>query len=63
MTIVNRERYSCSARRERGTCDNPAGIAADELETRVMDGLRQILLGREDLFEEFARAFSEELHG
>ena len=51
MTIVNRERYSCSARRERGTCDSPAGIAAAELETRVLDGLREILLGREDLFE------------
>ena len=61
MTIVNRERYSCSARRERGTCDSPAGIAAAELETRVLDGLRQILLGREDLVEEFARAFREEL--
>ena len=32
MTIVNRERYSCSAKRERGTCDSPAGISAVALE-------------------------------
>lgn len=30
MTIVNRERYSCSAKRERGTCSNPVGIRATE---------------------------------
>lgn len=61
MTIVNRERYSCSARRERGTCDSPAGIRAADLEARVLDGLRLILLGREDLVEEFAKAFKKEL--
>ncbi|MFX3653932.1 MAG: recombinase family protein [Paracoccaceae bacterium] len=61
MTIVNRERYSCSARRERGTCDNPASVGAAELETRVLAGLRSILLGREDLIEEFARAYKTEL--
>ena len=61
MTIVNRERYSCSARRERGTCDSPAGISAAQLEDRVLTGLKKILLGQEDLVEEFARAFEEEL--
>ncbi|MEP1197933.1 recombinase family protein [Tateyamaria sp.] len=61
MTIVNRERYSCSARRERGTCTSPAGIAAAALEERVLDGLRSILLGQETLIDEFARAFRAEL--
>ena len=60
MTIVNRERYSCSAKRERGTCDNPAGIQAQTLEKRVLDGLKQILLGREDFLSAFAAAFSDE---
>lgn len=61
MTIINRERYSCSARRERGTCSSPTSIGAAELEERVLAGLRSILLGRHDLIEEFARAYREEL--
>ncbi|WP_373444401.1 recombinase family protein [Ruegeria atlantica] len=61
MTIVNRERYSCSARRERGTCDSPVGIVASALEERVLGGLRSILLGQEALIEEFAKAFRAEL--
>ena len=60
MTIVNRQRYSCSAKRERGTCDSPAGIQAERLEARVIDGLKNILLGHEDLLEAFASAFFEE---
>ncbi|MCR9074120.1 MAG: recombinase family protein [Alphaproteobacteria bacterium] len=62
MTIVNRERYSCSARRERGTCDSPTSIAAVDLENRVLDGLRSILLGREELIAEFADVFKAELN-
>lgn len=61
MTIVNRERYSCSARRERETCQSPVGIKAVELETRILDGLRSILTNREDLVTEFAAAFRLEL--
>jgi site-specific DNA recombinase len=57
MTIVNRKRYSCSTKREKGTCDNPAGIQAERLEARVIEGLQNILLGRDDLLEEFASAF------
>ncbi len=62
MTIVNRERYSCSARRERGTCDSPAGISAKALEERVLLGLRSILLGQEALIDEFGKAFRAELN-
>jgi site-specific DNA recombinase len=61
MTIVNRERYSCSARRERGTCKNPVGISAVKLETRVLNGLRDLLLSREDMVNEFAIAFRAEV--
>ena len=60
MTIVNRERYSCSAKREKGTCNNPVGIKAIDLETRVIDGLKKILIGRDDFLEAFASAFFEE---
>ena len=61
MTIINRERYSCSAKREKGTCNNPVGIKAVDLETRVIDGLKNILIGREDLLQEFASAFHDEI--
>lgn len=61
MTIVNRERYSCSAKRERGTCSSPAGIQVAELEERVFSGLRTILLDREDMVDEFATAYRAEL--
>ena len=60
MTIVNRQRYSCSAKREKSTCDSPVGIQAERLEARVIDGLKNILLGHEDLLEAFASAFFEE---
>ena len=61
MTIINRERYSCSARRERGTCSCPVSISAVELETRILTALEQILLGRDDLIAEFAASFRAEV--
>ncbi|MBU9700028.1 recombinase family protein [Rhodobacteraceae bacterium HSP-20] len=61
MTIINRERYSCSARRERGTCSCPVSISAAELETRILTALEQILLGRDDLIAEFAASFRAEV--
>ncbi len=61
MTIINRERYSCSAKRERGTCDSPVGIKATELEDRVLIGLKDILLGNEDLVEVFVTEFKAEV--
>lgn len=61
MTIVNRERYYCSAKRERGTCDSSIGITAVELEVRVITGLKDILLGNEDLLETFVDEFKAEI--
>ena len=61
LSNINRERYSCSAKREKGTCNNPVGIKAVDLETRVIDGLKNILIGREDLLQEFASAFHDEI--
>ena len=62
MTIINRERYSCSARRERGTCNSPTSIAAGVLEERVLSGLRDILAGREDLIDAFATTYRAEIN-
>jgi site-specific DNA recombinase len=61
MTIINRERYSCSAKRERGTCDSPVGIKAIELEDRVLIGLKDILLGNKDLVDVFVAEFKAEV--
>ena len=61
MTIINRERYYCSAKRERGTCESNIGIGAAELETRVLDGLRDILLNQDNLIETFVAEFKVEV--
>jgi len=61
MTIVNRECYYCSAKRERGTCDSAVGIKAAELEDRVLTGLKDILLCNENMLETFVEEFKAEL--
>ncbi len=61
MTIIGRERYYCSAKRERGTCDSSVGIKAAEIETRVLTGLKDILAGNEDLIDAFAQEFKAEV--
>ena len=61
MTVARRDRYYCSARREKGTCDASQGIKADDLENRVLDGLRRILVGNEALLEAFTTEFKREL--
>ena len=61
MTISRGDRYYCSARREKSTCDADRGIGAHELEERVLNGLRDILLGNEALIDEFAAEFKREL--
>ncbi len=61
MTISRVHRYYCSARREKGTCNADRGIEATELEQRVLNGLRDILLGNEQLIDEFTVEFKREL--
>ncbi|NDI13535.1 MAG: hypothetical protein EBZ20_09035 [Rhodobacteraceae bacterium] len=61
MTIIGRERYACSARREQGTCTNGMSIKAQDLESRVFQGLQTILLGREEAVKAFADAFHAEV--
>ena len=61
MTISRGDRYYCSARREKSTCDADRGIGAHALEERVLNGLRDILLGNEELIDEFAAEFKREL--
>ncbi|MCZ0813534.1 recombinase family protein [Roseovarius sp. EGI FJ00037] len=60
MTIARKDRYYCAARREKGTCEAAFGIAAAEVESRVLDGLRDILVGNDALVEEFTTELKAE---
>jgi site-specific DNA recombinase len=62
MTIIRHDRYYCSAKRERGTSDSSVGIAASEVERRVVTGLQNILSGNEDLIAEFTETFNAEIN-
>ena len=49
MIIIGQERYGCSHRRERGSCDNAHSIRVELLETRVLEGMRSELVQPEVL--------------
>ena len=59
FTIVAQDRYGCATHRSKGTCDNKATVSRQEIEERVLGGLKQKLLAPE-LVREFIRAFQEE---
>jgi hypothetical protein len=61
FTIVNAHDYGCATHRSKGTCSNPYRVRRDELECRVLDGLKHRLLAP-DMVEEFARAFHDEVN-
>ena len=62
-TLINKTRYGCAAARNKGDaiCSNRATIQREELEARVLDGLREKLL-HPDLIttfvEEYRKAFN-----
>jgi site-specific DNA recombinase len=59
-TIVAKDRYGCATRRQKGMCENARTITRQQLETRVLDGLKNRLLAP-DLVQEFVREFNEEI--
>ena len=59
FTIVAQDRYGCATRRSKGTCNNYATVNRQEIEARVLDGLKGRLMAPE-LVREFIRAFQEE---
>jgi site-specific DNA recombinase len=61
FTIVNALDYGCSTHRAKGTCGNQHRIRREELERRVLDGLKHRLLAPA-LVEEFARTFHDEVN-
>ena len=60
-TIVSTERYGCANHRNRGTCSNALRIHRNELEDRVLAGLKSKLMAPE-LVEEFIREYHAELN-
>jgi site-specific DNA recombinase len=61
FTIVDAKHYGCATRRSKGTCDNHHRVGREELEHRVLAGLKDRLLAPE-LIEEFARIYQEEVN-
>ncbi|MCU9850562.1 recombinase family protein [Defluviimonas sp. WL0024] len=58
-TLVGKTRYGCAAARNKGTCDNRRTIERDEVEARVLDGLKEHLL-HPDLIAEFVAEYQRE---
>ncbi|MCF1711067.1 recombinase family protein [Tabrizicola sp. J26] len=58
-TLINKVKYGCSAARNRGTCGNRAIIHRDDVEARVLNGLRERLL-HPDLLAEFIAEYHRE---
>ncbi|MDA5092861.1 hypothetical protein O2N63_02040 [Aliiroseovarius sp. KMU-50] len=56
---AGKQYYGCASARNKGTCDNPLTIRREDLETRVLSGLKDQLL-HPDLIAEFVRAYQEE---
>ena len=61
FTSVGRDYLACGVARGSGTCTNTRGIRRGELETLVLDGLKDRLMEPE-LVEEFIREFHKEIN-
>ena len=59
FTITAKDRYGCARRSRQGTCSNSRGIKRQELERRVLDGLRSSLV-TPDLVGEFIAEYQAE---
>ena len=59
-TIVGPNRYGCAARRSKGTCSNAVSIGRDEIESRVLDGLKDRMMAPE-LISAFVDEFNTEI--
>ena len=57
--VIGRDRYACSTRKQKGTCDNRLTITRQEIEARVLEGLKERLLAP-DLVAVFVNAFRDE---
>ena len=60
FTIVRPGKYGCATHREKGTCTNASQISANQLEHRVLAGIKQRLL-QPTLLAAFVDEFNSEL--
>ena len=60
FTVGRPGKYGCATHREKGTCTNSRQISVDQLEHRVLSGIKKHLLNPE-LLSEFVREFHLEL--
>ena len=60
-TIVAQDRYGCATRRSKGTCDNSRTVKRQEIEARVLEGLKRRLVTPE-LVQVFMTTFQEEVN-
>ena len=58
FTIINKNRFSCSTRKRKGTCDNAQSITVQEIEDRVLVGLKDRLMDPE-LVSAFVEGYQE----
>ena len=58
FTIVSKNRFSCSTRKRKGTCDNNLSISRNEIEARVLVGLKERLMAPE-LVSGFVEGYQE----
>ncbi len=59
-TIISSDRYGCASYRSRGTCSNDLAIKREEIEARVLGGLKEKLLAPE-LVQQFVAEFNAEV--
>ncbi|ABV92145.1 recombinase [Dinoroseobacter shibae DFL 12 = DSM 16493] len=58
---VGSQFYGCASVRNKGTCDNRLTIRREDLEARILSGLKEQLL-QPDLIAEYVRAYQEEFN-
>jgi len=59
-TITGKDRYACAMRRSKGTCSNGLVINRQQLETRILNGLKERLMAPE-LVKAFVDEFNAEI--
>ena len=58
FTIVSKNRFGCSTRKRKGPCDNAMSISRQEIESRVLTGLKERLM-EPDLVGAFVEGYQE----
>ena len=58
-TLMNKSKYGCASARNKGTCDNRKLIEREEVEARILSGLKGQLL-RPELLAEFVTEYQRE---